>query len=100
MSDFKPILDALISEGFYLLSDGHPKTGKPLDYNFTPYSLNTKLSFRFDSLADFVDFLKQSDPTIGDEQLVVLQTTFNELALKQDEFFYVNFFEKGKEVEM
>jgi hypothetical protein len=97
---FKPILDALIKEGFYQLPDTNPKTGKPFDYKITPYSLNTKLSFRFDSLDHFIEFLRRSRSFNGDETQTVLQTTFMELGLKPNEFFYVNFFEKGKTLEM
>lgn len=94
---FKPILDALIKEGFHQLPSKHPETGKTFDYKITPYSLNTKLSFRFENLDHFVEFLKRADlnPTT-----TLLQTTFMELDLKADEFFWVNFFEKGKELEM
>ncbi len=97
---YKPIIDALITEGFYQLPDTHPKTGKPFDYKITPYSLNTKLSFRFENLDHFIEFLKSSDSFNGEETQTILQATFMELGLKPAEFFYVNFFEKGKTLEM
>lgn len=97
MNDFKTLLDTLIAEGFRLSSR---TDGRELDYKITPYSLNTKLSFRFDDLEHFVAFLRESDPGMTDDRITVLYATFNELALKPNEFFYVNFFEKGKELEM
>lgn len=100
MADFKPILDALIKEGFYLLPDKSPDSGKAFDYKITAYSLNTKLSFRFDNLAHFTAFLKQSGEVLTQAKADVLHATFADLGLNPDDFFYVNFFEKGKELEM
>lgn len=97
---FKTIADSLIREGFHNLTEKKEQQGRPLDFRITPYSLNTKLSFKFDSLAHFVEFLKLHGLSHVAENTAVLQTTFNELGLKPDEFFYVNFFEKGKELEM
>ena len=99
-TNFKPILVALIKEGFYQLPDKHPKTGKAFDFKITPYSLNTKLSFKFDSMAHFTAFLKLSEPELSAEKLAVLQTTFIELGLDPEDFFYVNFYEQGKDLEM
>jgi len=98
--NFKPMLDAMISEGFYQLPDTNPKTGKPFDYKITPYSLNTKLSFRFENLDHFLEFLKRGDWNPTEDNVTVLHATFMELGLKTNEFFYVNFFEKGKDLEM
>jgi hypothetical protein len=101
MSDpFKPILDALIKEGFHKLPDEDPKTGKPLDYKITPYSLNTKLSFKFDNLDHFIAFLKRSGADTSEDSIAVLQTSMMELDVNPSDFFYVNFFEKGKTLEM
>src|SRR5690606_34529629 len=97
---FKPILDALIKEGFYKLPDEDPKSGKPFDYKITPYSLNTNLSFKFDNLDHFIEFLKRSDADTSDDTLALLQTSLMELDVNPSEFFYVNFFEKGKTDEM
>lgn len=97
---FKPILDALVKEGFHQLPDTKPGTNKPYAYKITPYSLNTKLSFKFENLEHFIEFLKLSDASTGDDNLTLLQTTFIELGLDPKEFFYVNFYEKGKDQEM
>lgn len=97
---FKPILDALIKEGFYQIPSNNPETGKAFDYKITPYSLNTKLSFRFENLDHFIEFLKRANLDPTDETRTFLQATFMELDLKPAEFFWVNFFEKGKAQEM
>lgn len=95
---FKTITDTLVQEGFPQITEQEP--GKALDYKFTPYSLNTKLSFKFDNLDHFIEFLKISEGETPDDKLAVLKATFLELGLKPDDFFYVNFFEKGKTQEM
>ena len=94
----KEILDALLMDGFHALPETTPQ-GKPYDYKITPYSLNTKLSFKFDNLEHFVEFLKQSDAD-SEKRIAVLNLTFIELGLDPTQFFWVNFFEKGKELEM
>jgi hypothetical protein len=99
MHDFNPILNALIKEGFHQLPDTKPGTGKPYDFKITPYSLNTKLSFKFENLNHFAAFLQLSEK-LTDERLSVLQNTFVELGMDPNDFFYVNFFEKGKDKEM
>lgn len=97
---FKNILEALVREGFHSLTEKREQQGRTLDFRITPYSLNSKLSFKFDSLAHFVEFLKLHGIANLEEKTAVLQATLNELALDPDSFFYVNFFEKGKELEM
>lgn len=72
--------------------------GKPLDFKFTPYSLNTKLSFRFENLEEFCLFLNQNDYTVSDKEHTMIKAALLELGLDPEQFFYVNFFEKGKEV--
>lgn len=88
---YKEILDALVQEGFHQLPDG--TAGKEFDFKITPYSLNTKLSFRFENLEHFVEFLKRSgaDNRQCDD---VLHATFLELGLDPKAFFWVNFFER------
>jgi hypothetical protein len=92
---FKTILDTLITEGFQQLTDKNSEIKKPLDFRITPYSLNTKLSFKFDNLQHFIEFLKLSNGHTPAEQLATLNATFIELGLDPNQFFYVNFFEKG-----
>lgn len=97
---FKTIVDALVREGFHNLTEKKEQQGRPLDFSLTPYSLNSKLSFKFDNLAHFVGFLELHHITGLEEKTAVLQATLNELGLDPNQFFYVNFFEKGKELEM
>ncbi|NMH28295.1 hypothetical protein [Flavobacterium silvaticum] len=98
-ADYSHILDALIKQGFHQIPESNPETGKKFDYRITAYSLNTKLSFRFESLEHFVEFLKLSDAD-SEKRIAVLQTRFTELGLDPNQFFWVNFFEEGKEKEM
>lgn len=97
--NYKEILAALVKEGFHQLPGQDPQTGKALDFKITPYSLNTKLSFRFENLDHLIEFLKRSGAE-SEKRIEVLHTTFIELGLDPAQFFWVNFFEKGKEEEM
>lgn len=96
--NFKAISEVLVKAG--LKGSAEDKTGKPVDFKITPYSLNTKLSFRFQSLEEFVEFLSLYGTEPSAEKTSMMQSAFMELSLDPKEFFYVNFFEKGKEVEM
>ena len=98
MSDnFRFILDTMMKEGFAQLPDKSPKTGKPYNYKITPYSLNTNLSFKFDNLEHFIEFLKQSEADTSPEKLSAINATFLELGLDPNQFFYVNFFSTNPE---
>jgi hypothetical protein len=97
--EFKPVFEALIKEGFHQLPHTNPGSGKPFDFKITPYSLNTKLSFKFENLQHFIEFLKLS-AIQTEEKIMLLNNTFIELGLNPAEFFYVNFYEKGKDQEM
>ena len=98
--NFKFILDTMMKEGFSEIPDTSPETGKPYDFKFTPYSLNTPLSFKFDNLEHFFEFLKHSKADTSPEKLALINSTFLELGLDPNQFFYVNFYEKDKDVEM
>ena len=95
---YGPILNALVTEGFHHLPEQRTNGGKELDFKITPYSLNTSLSFKFDSLEHLVEFLRLSQD-VSDEKIAVLKNTLMELDINPTDFFYVNFFEKGKEIE-
>jgi len=98
---FKIVAETLIREGFKSVTETSAKSEKEFDFNITPYSLNTKLSFKFNNLEDFTTFLKiHHDPVDLAEKTLVIQTTLMELGLDPKEFFYVNFFERGKSEEM
>jgi len=96
--NFKAVSDALSAAG--LKGSAESKTGKPVDFRITPYSLNTKLSFRFANLNAFIRFLQITGEELSEEKLGMVRSVLIELGLKPDEFFYVNFFEKGKSLEM
>lgn len=96
---FKLVMSELVSQGFHQLPDGNNKKGKELDFNITNYSLNSKLSFKFDNLSHFMEFLNLSQ-SVDDDKKKVLEATMFELNIKPTDIFYVNFFEKGKELEM
>ena len=81
------------------MPDKNPKDGKPYDFKITPYSLNEKLSFKFENLDHFLAFLKLSGAD-SQEKTKLLNGTFVELGLDPKEFFYVNFYEKGKDLEL
>ncbi len=95
---FIVIAEALKNAGFS--SSLEAATGKVLDFKITPYSLNTKLSFRFGNLEEFIAFFKLTGNPITDGQLEMINTAFIELGINAGDFFYVNFFEKGQDEEM
>jgi len=95
--NFKAIAKALDDAG--LKSSAENKTGKPVDFKITPYSLNTKLSFRFSNLDEFVTFIGSTVEEPIPEKIVLIQSAFVELGLDPNEFFYVNFFESEKDQE-
>lgn len=94
---FKTISEKLIQQGFHNLKD---KPGKALDFNITPYSLNTALSFKFDHLNHFIEFLQMHSSKNVSNKATALKATLMELGLDPNEFFWVNFFESGKSGEM
>lgn len=96
--NFKAIADALVKSGFK--TPPADANGNPLDFKITPYSLNSKLSFRFENADDFMEFLQLSGNALTEEKATSIHAAFIELGLNPKEFFYVNFFEKGKEAEM
>lgn len=98
-TEFKHIFESLIKEGFHQLTEGGNEKAKDYDYKITPYSLNSKLSFKFENLAHFTAFLKLSE-NITPEAETLLHNSLTELNINPTEFFYVNFYEKGKDLEM
>lgn len=95
--NFKAISEALSKAGFKNSLEN--AEGRRLDFNITPYSLNTSLSFRFDNHNDFTEFLVLSNSAASEERTMMINNAFAEMGLNPDEFFYVNFFESGKEKE-
>ena len=95
--NFKTYLDTLVAEGFPQLTEQVGGEVRALDFKITPYSLNTKLSFKFDNLDHFIEFLKLHDNRDVEKKTAVLQATLFDLGLDVKEFFWVNFFERVDE---
>ncbi|HEY0046212.1 MAG TPA: hypothetical protein VGB44_05825 [Flavobacterium sp.] len=95
--NFKIINEALESAG--IKSSLEDAAGNPLDFKLTPYSLNSKLSFRFENADEFVEFLQDAGTTVDEQRLTQINSAMIETNLNPNSFFYVNFFEKGKEEE-
>lgn len=82
----KPILDHIIKTAFPQIST--------LSYKITEYSLKSTFCFKFDNLAHFTTFLQQHQ-TLNHEALALLESTLQELHLKPDTFFYINFYDES-----
>jgi hypothetical protein len=68
--NFKAIAKALDEAG--LKSSAENKTGKPVDFKITPYSLNTKLSFRFNNIDEFIVFIGMTtEEPLPDKQVMI-----------------------------
>lgn len=61
------------------------------EYSITPYSLNTKLSFKFNSLDELLEFLGL-DKSPNDPKAEAVAATFAKESLDPNSFFYVNFY--------
>jgi hypothetical protein len=57
-------------------------------YSFTPYSLNTSLSFKFENLAEFILFLNIDKK----DKIEKVQSMLTDAGLEPDRFFFVNFY--------
>jgi hypothetical protein len=77
---FTAILQAFTKEGI----DIHA-----VEYSFTPYSLNTKLSFKFDNLREFLEFLELNP---GSTESEAITHKLTDSGLNPDTFFFVNFY--------
>ncbi|MFY7728345.1 MAG: hypothetical protein ACOVRN_02385 [Flavobacterium sp.] len=64
-----------------------------IQYSITAYSLNTKLSFKFENAADLLALLKQADTTFKPDEAVI-EKTIIDAGLNPEQFFYVNFYKE------
>ncbi len=88
---FDSIIEALSKAGFV---DSTEEThSRKLDFKITEYNLNTDLSFKFDNVADFKEFLKSQNSQINEERI---ENALTDLNIDTNSFFYVNFFDKEK----
>lgn len=86
---FNSIIEALSKSGFVdSTDDSH---SKKLDFKITEYNLNTDLSFKFENVEDFKNFLKSRKTEINEERI---ENALNDLNIDANSFFYVNFFDQ------
>jgi hypothetical protein len=90
-----------MKENFKMIAEAFEKAGVEInraEYSITTYSLNTNLSFKFNNVDEFLEFLQLTGA--GDEKKV---EEVNSILIKEgidpSGFFYVNFF-KTKVVEL
>lgn len=86
---FDSIIETLSKAGFVDSSAAVPK--KSLDFKITEYNLNTDLSFKFENVSEFKEFLRSLNSGINEERI---ENTLNDFNIDANKFFYVNFFEK------
>lgn len=86
---FKTITEAFRSAGIEV---------HKAEYSITEYSLNTDLSFRFNNIDEFIEFLNLSGPA-DEEKVENINTILIEEGIDPKGFFYVNFYQP-KVVEM
>ena len=78
----KPILDELIKNAF-------PQV-RFSSYKITQYSLNTKFSFKFDSLAHFTNFIHQHQ-SLSEKNRELLRQLIQDSNIEPDSFFTLIF---------
>lgn len=83
--NFKIILQAFEDAGIRV---------KTAEFSITEYSLNTDLSFKFEDLEEFLEFLhlEDSDNPRDEEKIESINTAFIEKGIDPERFFYVNFY--------
>lgn len=80
--NFQTILEAFKNAGI--------DVGKA-EYSITEYSLNTDLSFKFENLDEFLEFLHLTGPA-DEEKIENVHNALIEEGLNPGDFFYVNFY--------
>lgn len=81
-----------MNEGFNIIRDEFHKAGidsKKVEFSITEYSLNTKLSFKFNNLDELLFFLEVS---ASSEKANVITAMVVEAGVDPEKYFYVNFF--------
>lgn len=85
-----------MNESFVIIKDALAKAGiavKFVQYSFTPYSLNTDLSFKFKNLTEFLTFLELDKHNAAHhEKINAIKSILADVRLHQDKSFYVNFY--------
>lgn len=81
-----------MKDNFNIITDAFHKAGidsKKAEFSITEYSLNTKLSFKFDNLKEFLLFLEAAETT---ERGNAIKAIVIEAGVDTEKYFYVNFF--------
>ena len=90
-----------LRENFKLIAEAFERAGIDVataDYSITEYSLNTDLSFKFSNREEFLEFLNiREDDAAGIEKVDAM---FVAQGVDPTGFFYVNFFQPKKIIEM
>lgn len=88
-----------MKDNFNLILDAFQQAGienKKAEFSITHYSLNTKLSFKFNDLNELLIFL---DVEASSEKGNAIQAMIIEAGVDPEKYFYVNFF-KAKVAEL
>ncbi len=83
-----------MSDNFNTITEAFAQAGMDVqtaEYSFTEYSLNTKLSFKFGNLAEFLLFLGL-DAAADSNRIEKIQSMLVESGIDPANFFYVNFY--------
>lgn len=83
-----------MKENFKIISDAFIEAGieiKKVEFKITEYSLNTSLSFKFENLDEFFEFLQLSIPA-DDEKKERITLMLVDEGIDPKDFFYVNFY--------
>lgn len=83
-----------MKENFKIIQDAFEEAGVTIttaEYSITPYSLNTKLSFKFNSLEELLEFLGLNESQ-ADPKAEAVKAMFAKEGLDPNSFFYVNFY--------
>lgn len=82
----------IMKENFNAITDAFLKAGidsKKVEFSITEYSLNTKLSFKFNNLEELLLFLEVS---ASSEKANAITAMVVEAGVDPEKYFYVNFF--------
>ncbi|MCO6148698.1 hypothetical protein [Flavobacterium sp. NRK1] len=85
-----------MQHNFDVIKDAFKKAGidvKKAGFSITEYSLNTKLSFKFNNLDEFLFFLNLTHQE-DTKRIEEINTMLIEAGIKPESFFYVNFFKQ------
>ncbi|MFP5437991.1 MAG: hypothetical protein ACLGH8_09410 [Bacteroidia bacterium] len=80
-------------ENIYTLLKSENLSVKDVLYSITPYSLNTRLSFKFNDADDLKAFLA-GEASLSEEDAQQVDKMILDAGLKPETFFYVNFYKK------